>query len=140
MKIIVFPLCELVQVNPHTESFFFKRIGLCCLYKMYCSITFIVLGRRGRPGINITREHIDFLMKQGHTIKKMAKMLGCSSSFLYKKSKLMGLPIRGRLSALDDNQLQEHVWTLQGQFPNSGNEVCFFYSIEICEITFLRVL
>jgi hypothetical protein len=66
-------------------------------------------------------------MKQGHTIKKKAKMMGCSSSFLNNKSKLVDLHIRGRLSALDDNQLQERVSTLQDQYPNSGNEVCLFY-------------
>ncbi|XP_041864624.1 uncharacterized protein LOC121654513 [Melanotaenia boesemani] len=80
-------------------------------------------GRRGRPTIEVTREQIEFLMNQGHTVKKIARMLGCSSSFLYKKSKLMGIPIRSRLSVIDDDQLQEHVRGLQGTYPNSGNEM-----------------
>lgn len=82
-----------------------------------------VIGRRGRPAIDVTREHIEFLMKQGHTVRKIAGMLGCSASFLYKKSKVLGIPVRSRLSRIDDNELEQHMRQLQGQYPNSGNEV-----------------
>ena len=42
---------------------------------------------------------------------------------LYKKSKLMGIPVRSMRPAIDDGELQQHVRQLQGQYPNSGNEV-----------------
>lgn len=83
----------------------------------------LFVGRRGRPAIDVTREHIEFLLKQGHTISKTAEILGCSSSFLYKKSKLLGIPVRSMLSAIDDGELEQHVRQLQSQYPNSGNEV-----------------
>ena len=32
-------------------------------------------GSRGRPAIQITRDQIVFLMKQGHTVKRMARCI-----------------------------------------------------------------
>ncbi|XP_051980812.1 uncharacterized protein LOC127642153 [Xyrauchen texanus] len=87
------------------------------------SVRRISSGRRGRPAIDVSREHIEFLLKQGHTIAKTAEILGCSSSFLYKKSKLLGIPVRSMLSAIDDGELEQHVRQLQSQYPNSGNEM-----------------
>ena len=81
------------------------------------------VGRAGRPAIDVTSEQIEFLLAQGHTIAKTAEILGFSSSFLYKKSKLMGIPVRSMRPAIDDGELEQHVRQLQGQYPNSGNEV-----------------
>ncbi|KAI2647160.1 Reverse gyrase 1 [Labeo rohita] len=78
---------------------------------------------RSRPAIQITRDQTEFLMKQGHTVKRMARMLGCSSSFLYKRSKLLGLSIRSRMSRVDDGELENVVRRLQWQYPNTGNDV-----------------
>ncbi|KAL1250736.1 hypothetical protein QQF64_018532 [Cirrhinus molitorella] len=50
-------------------------------------------------------------------------MLGCSSSFLYKRSKLLGVPIRSRMAAVDEAELENVVRRLQREFPNSGNEI-----------------
>uniref|UniRef100_A0A3Q2DQX4 Integrase catalytic domain-containing protein n=1 Tax=Cyprinodon variegatus TaxID=28743 RepID=A0A3Q2DQX4_CYPVA len=72
-----------------------------------------VLGGRGRPAIHITREQIDFLLAQGHTVKTMANIFGCSTSFLYKKSKALGVPIRGRLAAVTDEDLETNIRQLQ---------------------------
>lgn len=67
-------------------------------------------------------------MKQGNTVRRMAKILGCSSSFLYKRSKrsrskLLGKPVTSRFSVIDDDELEHHVGRLQGLYPNSGYEV-----------------
>ncbi|XP_008404614.1 uncharacterized protein LOC103463179 isoform X1 [Poecilia reticulata] len=80
-------------------------------------------GGRGRPTIHITREQIDFLLAQGHTVKRMANILGCSASFLYKKSKALGVPIRGRLAAVTDEDLETNIRQLQSLDPNSGTEM-----------------
>lgn len=53
----------------------------------------------------------------------MARILGGSSSFLYKRSKLLGLSVRSRMAGLDDEELENVVRRLQCQYPNSGNEV-----------------
>lgn len=82
-----------------------------------------IAGSRGRPAIQITRDQIEFLMKQGHTVKRMARMLGWSSSFLYKRSKLLGVSIRSRMSGVDDEELENVVRRLQCQYPNTGSEV-----------------
>lgn len=86
-------------------------------------IYFSIAGIRGRPAIQITRDQIEFLMKQGHTVKRMSRILGCSSSFLYKRSKLLGLSVRSRMAGVDDEELENVVRRLQCQYPNSGNEV-----------------
>uniref|UniRef100_A0A3B5Q105 Integrase core domain-containing protein n=1 Tax=Xiphophorus maculatus TaxID=8083 RepID=A0A3B5Q105_XIPMA len=72
-----------------------------------------ILGGRGRPAIHITREQINFLLAQGHTVKRMANIFGCSTSFLYKKSKALGVPIRGRLAAVTDEDLETNIRQLQ---------------------------
>lgn len=84
---------------------------------------YFVSGRKGRPAIQVTRDQIDFLMKQGNTVKRIAKILGCSSSFLYKRAKLLGIPVRSRFSAIENEELEHHVRRLQDQHPNSGYEV-----------------
>ncbi len=63
-------------------------------------------------------------------MKRMAKILGCSSLFLYKRSKLLGIPVRSRFSVIDNEELERHVRRLQGLYPNSGYEVIdgFLYS------------
>ncbi|XP_062870184.1 uncharacterized protein LOC134332458 [Trichomycterus rosablanca] len=53
----------------------------------------------------------------------MAKMLGCSTSFLYKKSKALGVPVRRRLAEVTDEDLEMHIRQLQALYPNSGNEM-----------------
>ncbi|XP_016333241.1 uncharacterized protein LOC107681453 [Sinocyclocheilus anshuiensis] len=80
-------------------------------------------GTRGRPAIQITHDQIEILMKQDHTVKRMARILGCSSSFLYKRSKLLGLSVRSRMAGVDDEELENVVRRLQCQYPNSGNEM-----------------
>lgn len=79
-----------------------------------------VSGRRGRPAIHVTRDQIDFIMKRDSTVKNI---LGCSSSFLYKRSKLLGIPVMSRFSVIDDEELEHHVRRLHGLYSNSGYEV-----------------
>ncbi|XP_041857363.1 uncharacterized protein LOC121650109 [Melanotaenia boesemani] len=80
-------------------------------------------GRRGQPAIKVTRDQITFLMNQGNTVKQMAKILGCSSSFLYKTTKTLGVSVRTRFSTLENAELEAHVRRLQAQYPNSGYEM-----------------
>ncbi|XP_032440596.1 uncharacterized protein LOC116733835 [Xiphophorus hellerii] len=53
----------------------------------------------------------------------MANIFGCSTSFLYKKSKALGVPIRGRLAAVTDEDLETNIRQLQSLYPNSGTEM-----------------
>lgn len=94
---------------------------LCILHVVF--VFSCVLGQQGRPAIHVTMEQIDFLLKQGYTVKRTAKILGCSSSFLYKRSKLLGIPVRSRFSAVQNEELERHVRRLHGLHPNSGYEV-----------------
>ncbi len=85
----------------------------------------ILIGRRGRPKITVTRQQLEFFMAQGYTIKRMARLLGCSASFLYKRTKALGMSIR-QSSSLTDDELERHVRRLHRLYPRSGNEVTFF--------------
>ncbi|XP_062317629.1 uncharacterized protein LOC134021136 isoform X1 [Osmerus eperlanus] len=81
-------------------------------------------GQRGRPKIAITRQQIQFLVGQGYTVKRMGQLLKCSASFLYKKTRALGLPIRSsRSRTLTNEELEDHIRRLHRQFPRSGNEM-----------------
>ncbi|XP_016118714.1 uncharacterized protein [Sinocyclocheilus grahami] len=77
----------------------------------------------GRPSINVSKQQIEFLMKQGHTVKQMAKILGCSSSFIYRKTKLLGIPIRKLQTQVTEEELTQHVRRLHSLYPNTGSEI-----------------
>lgn len=83
-------------------------------------------GGRGRPRIDVSREQIEFFLRQGYTVKQMAGMLGCSSSFLYKKAKLLGVSVR-RGQAVTDEELIQQITRLHGLYPNTGSEVQQFH-------------
>ncbi|KAJ7999927.1 hypothetical protein DPEC_G00199480 [Dallia pectoralis] len=81
-------------------------------------------GRRGRPGIAITRQQIKFLMRQGYTVRRMAQLMKCSASLLYKRTIALGLPIRSsRSSSLTNEELEHYIRRLHKQYPRSGNEM-----------------
>ncbi|CAM4549610.1 unnamed protein product [Leuciscus chuanchicus] len=81
-------------------------------------------GQRGRPKVTVTRQQLEFLVTQGYTIKRMAQLLGCSASFLYKRTKALGLPTRNSMSrSLTDEELEQHIRRLHGLYPRSGNEM-----------------
>ncbi|XP_077057723.1 uncharacterized protein LOC143710629 [Siphateles boraxobius] len=81
-------------------------------------------GQRGRPKITVTRQQLEFLVTQGYTTKRMAQLLGCSASFLYKRRKALGLPTRNSMSrSLTDEDLEQHIRRLHGLYPRSGNEM-----------------
>ncbi|CAM4572623.1 unnamed protein product [Leuciscus chuanchicus] len=81
-------------------------------------------GQRGRPKVTVTRQQLEFLVTKGYTIKRMAQLLGCSASFLYKRTKALGLPTRNSMSrSLTDEELEQHIRRLHGFY----NE---FYSFE----------
>ncbi|XP_016089769.1 uncharacterized protein [Sinocyclocheilus grahami] len=61
-------------------------------------------------------------MAQGYTIKRMARLLGCSASFLYKRTKALGMSIR-QSSSLTEDDLERRIRRLHILYPRSGNEV-----------------
>uniref|UniRef100_A0A3Q3LI92 Uncharacterized LOC113134477 n=1 Tax=Mastacembelus armatus TaxID=205130 RepID=A0A3Q3LI92_9TELE len=87
------------------------------------SFSFYILGRQGRPTLDISREQIELLLTQGFTVRAMARMLGCSSSYLHKKMKTFQISARNRFTRISDSDLQEHIRVLHNQFPTSGSEM-----------------
>ncbi|CAL8237772.1 unnamed protein product, partial [Lota lota] len=76
----------------------------------------------GRPAIEVSRQQIEFLLKQGYTVKQMAGMFDCSSSFLYKKTKLLGVSVRGGHLPVTDEVVIQQITRLHGLYPNTGSE------------------
>ena len=56
------------------------------------------VGRRGRPEIEISMEMITALVKEGYSARRIADMMGCSTSFVYNKLYRAGLKMRDRYS------------------------------------------
>ncbi|XP_046873675.1 uncharacterized protein LOC124466058 [Hypomesus transpacificus] len=50
----------------------------------------------------------------------MARNMGCSSSYLYKKSILLGISLRHRFRTIGDDELEQHISRLHQQCPQSG--------------------
>lgn len=84
---------------------------------------FSITGHRGRPSLAVTREQIELLFNQGFKVKAMARILGCSSSYLHKKMKYFRISMRNRFTDITDADLHDHVRRLHEQFPRSGSEV-----------------
>ncbi|XP_051804019.1 uncharacterized protein LOC110972740 isoform X2 [Acanthochromis polyacanthus] len=84
-------------------------------------------GRRGRPALDITRDQIELLLTQGFTVRAMAGLLGCSSSYLHKKMKSFQISARNRFTPINDVDLEDHVRRLHNQFPRSGSEMMRAY-------------
>uniref|UniRef100_A0A3Q3EQJ3 Integrase core domain-containing protein n=1 Tax=Labrus bergylta TaxID=56723 RepID=A0A3Q3EQJ3_9LABR len=83
--------------------------------------------QRGRPALDITREQIQLLLTQGFTVRAMARMLGCSSSYLHKKMKSFQFSARKRFTSISKIHLEEHIRRLHNQFPRSGSEMMRAY-------------
>ncbi|KAL1270812.1 hypothetical protein QQF64_029828 [Cirrhinus molitorella] len=79
--------------------------------------------RRGRPAIKITRDQIEFLMKQGHTSEECLECWGALIISVQEIKAACVVPIRSRMAAVDEAELENVVRRLQREFPNSGNEI-----------------
>ncbi|KAJ8369884.1 hypothetical protein SKAU_G00099120 [Synaphobranchus kaupii] len=88
-------------------------------------------GSRGRPRINVTTEQIQLLLRQGFKVKAMARILGCSSSYLFRKLRSLGISMRDRFTTIDDDNLEQHIRRLHQQFPRSGCEMMRGYLFAI---------
>ena len=85
---------------------------------------FIFVGSKGgKPKIDITFEQLKFMRDEGYTAKDIAKHLGCSTSFIYKKLSSFGLQLRTKYSNMTDQELDLEVESLHKDFPNAGHQV-----------------
>ncbi|KAI9547392.1 hypothetical protein NQZ68_016941 [Dissostichus eleginoides] len=60
--------------------------------------------------------------RQGFREKAMAKMIGCSTSYLYRKLRYLGIAMRDRFTPINDNDLEQHIRRLHDRFPKAGCE------------------
>ncbi|KAJ8346624.1 hypothetical protein SKAU_G00280250 [Synaphobranchus kaupii] len=79
-------------------------------------------GSRGRPSLNITREQLQMLMQQGFSIRQMARVLNCSSSYLYRRTRSLGISMRSRFSSITDDEFEQQIQRLHQLYPRAGSE------------------
>ena len=79
----------------------------------------LAVGRRGRPEIEISMEMLTALVKEGHTARRIADMMGCSTSFVYNKLYRAGLKMRDRYSCDTDVVLRGKIKSINEEFPHS---------------------
>ncbi|KAL0966811.1 hypothetical protein UPYG_G00300430 [Umbra pygmaea] len=53
----------------------------------------------------------------------MARILGCSTSYLYKKSRMLGVSLQHRFTTVGEDELEQHIRRLHQQYPNSGSKM-----------------
>lgn len=135
--------------NQHLGREVLRFVNLTNLQSLYFDTSlfyFHVLGRRGRPALDVTRDQLELLLTKGFTVRAMARMLGCSSSYLHKKMKSFQISARKRFTPISDADLEEHVRRLHNQFPRSGSEVrilriplLVLFHFLITKVTFLII-
>ncbi|PIK54061.1 hypothetical protein BSL78_09042 [Apostichopus japonicus] len=81
----------------------------------------------GRPKLDVTKEQLKMLLKEGYTSKDMARQLSCSPSFVYKKLAAFGLNVRKMYSTMTDEELDMKVSKLHADYPNSGQQMMKAY-------------
>lgn len=80
-------------------------------------------GRKGRPGLDIEREELLLLYRQGFTVKQMGSKLGCSSKYIHRRLACENLTIRGRYTTISDDDLRSKIADLHNKHPKAGIEV-----------------
>lgn len=73
--------------------------------------------------MQISTEDLRYLQSTGHTAKEIGKLLNCSTSLVYKKLNVAGIPMRKKYARLTDEELDQKVTSLQEKFPNAGLRV-----------------
>ncbi len=81
----------------------------------------VCTGRIGRPPFMIPREQLFFLIENNFTAPHIAEMIGVSLRTVHRRISEYGLSISARYSTLTDEELDQIVDDIQGQFPTCGN-------------------
>lgn len=124
-----------MEVNGYNQLCAYNHLSKYLLHHHNTSIIFVfTIGSRGRPSLNVTREQLGLLLKHGFKAKAMARMLGCSTSYMYHKLQALGIRMRDQFTQIDDNVLEQHVQRLHQQYPKSGYKVCLDIYSMTCQI------
>ncbi|CAH0559355.1 unnamed protein product [Brassicogethes aeneus] len=76
---------------------------------------------KGRPRLQVTEEQLRLFCNEGYSASDIAKLLGCSKSFVYKKLYQCNMFMRGRYSQISDDQLETHISEIHRRHPNAGH-------------------
>ena len=81
----------------------------------------VSIGMVGRPSFNISNEQLTYLVENEFSVPQIADMIGVSVSTIRRRMTEFGLSVRARYSQLTEDELDEIVSEIQGQFPCCGN-------------------
>ena len=76
-------------------------------------------GRPGRPALEISYDHLLYLLNFELSVPDIAQALGVSESTIFRRMKTYGLSARQNV-ALSDQELEDKVREVLREFPNAG--------------------
>ncbi|KAJ8914071.1 hypothetical protein NQ315_017592 [Exocentrus adspersus] len=79
--------------------------------------------KRGRPAVSITRQQLLFFQHEGYTASKIANLLHCSKSLVYRRYYEENIKLRDKYCNLNNDELGQKIQSLAESFPRSGSEM-----------------
>ena len=76
--------------------------------------------QKGRPKIDVSKQHVEFLRSLAFQWHDVAGVLGISTSTLYRRVKDWGIP---KFSPISDEDLDGKISQFRAEFPNTGEAV-----------------
>ena len=77
-------------------------------------------GQPGRPCLDISFDQLNYFLNYGISVPDIAQALGVSKSTVFRRMQKHGLSVRGNINPLSDEELDEKIRTILGEFPNAG--------------------
>ena len=79
-------------------------------------------GSPGRPRLNISPEHIEFLLERRFTVAQISRLLGVSLRTIGRCMAEFGLTVTATYTTIFDEQLDTTILEIMTAFPNTGNK------------------
>ena len=79
-------------------------------------------GTPGRPRLNISSEHIEFLLERRFTVAQISRLIGVGLHTIELRMAKFGLIFTATYTTISDEQLDTTILELMTGFPNTGNK------------------
>lgn len=83
----------------------------------------IIIGRPGRPSFNVNHALLQRLWNIQFTVSEMASLLGVSPRTVSRRLAALNMRVRSRYSRISDHHLDQMVYELQNEHPNTGYRI-----------------
>ncbi|KXJ20777.1 hypothetical protein AC249_AIPGENE402 [Exaiptasia diaphana] len=96
----------------------------------------VFTGRRGKPKINIPKEHLEFFIERRFNVSNIAKILGVSKRTVERRMHELNIRIRSSYSTISDEALVETIKSILSYENCVKQWYCFHASPQILEVDF----